>query len=204
MITEAQLKVLAPNCKDIPSFTSAINKHCATYSINTTRRLAYFLGQYLYETRALTALIENTNYTSVERLMLVFPKYFPNKLIAQAYINHPEDIANRVYANRFGNGLEASGDGFRYRGRGLCHLTFKDNYAEASKSLGIDLVNSPTLLEKIDIAVLVGCWYWDKLKLNILADKQDIIGVTKGVNGGTNGLKEREQLTTRILSLLSK
>lgn len=210
-ITEAQLKLLAPKCQNITEFVVALNKYLPTHSINTNRRIAVFLAQYLYETANFTKLVENTNYTSVERLMVVFPKYFPSTTIARCYVSKPVNIANRVYANRFGNGDEWSGDGHLYRGRGLCHLTFKDNYKAFAKASGVDVVKAPELLEKPDYAVRVGVWYWDSRKLNTEADKAfganlelAFKTITRSINGGLNGYEDRLALYKRILVLLGE
>lgn len=209
VITEAQLKVLAPKCQNTTEWVVMLNKHLPIYSINTPRRIAAFLAQYLYETSGFTKLVESTNYTSVERLMEIFPKYFPSTTIAKCYVGKPINIANRVYANRYGNGDEWSGDGSLYRGRGLCHLTFKDNYKAFAKASGVDVVKSPELLEKPDCAVRVGCWYWDNRKLNLEADRafgdglpEAVKRITKAVNGGLNGYAERLALHKKALEVL--
>ena len=111
MITEQQLKQIAPNCKIGKELVVVLNQLLPKYDITTPLRLAHFFSQYAHETMGFTKFVENTNYTSADRLMTVFPKYFPNKLIATTYAGKPQAIANRVYANRFGNGDENSGDG---------------------------------------------------------------------------------------------
>lgn len=193
MITEEQIKRIAPKCKDTKELVVALNTLLPKYEITSPKRIAAFMAQYAMETQGFTKFIENTNYTSSERLLTVFPKYFKTKQIADGYAGHPQQIANRVYANRYGNGDEQSGDGFQYRGRGLCHLTFKSNYYQFSLETGIDVLKHPELLEEIHFAVLAGCWYWKRNKLNTLADKDDFVGVTKAINGGVNGLEERKK-----------
>jgi len=194
MITEQQLKQIAPNCKIGKELVVVLNQLLPKYDITTPLRLAHFFSQYLHETMGFTKFVENTNYTSADRLMTVFPKYFPNKLIATTYAGKPQAIANRVYANRFGNGDENSGDGFLYRGRGLCHLTFKANYYQFTLETGVEAIRHPELLEEPFYAVMVGCWYWNKHKINALADKDDVLAVTKAINGGSNGLTQRAEL----------
>ena len=194
MITELQLKQIAPKCKDTKELVVALNTLLPKYNITTPLRISHFLAQYACETQGFTKFIENTNYTSPERLLAVFPKYFKSKIIAASYAGHPQAIANRVYADRFGNGSEQSGDGYRYRGRGLCHLTFKSNYYQFSLETGVEAIRHPELLEEIHYAVLAGCWYWNKRKINTLADANDSVAVTRAINGGTNGLADRQKL----------
>lgn len=194
MITEQQLKQVAPKCKDVKELVIALNTLLPKYDITTPLRIAHFISQYAHETMGFTKFVENTNYTSPERLLTVFPKYFKSRIIAASYAGKPQAIANRVYADRFGNDSEQSGDGYRYRGRGLCHLTFKSNYYQFSLETGVEVIRQPELLEEIHYAVMVGCWYWNKRKINELADANDSVAVTKAINGGTNGLAERQKL----------
>lgn len=194
MITEQQLKQIAPNCKIVKELVVVLNQLLPKYNINTPLRLAHFVSQYAHETMGFTRFVENTNYTTPERLMLVFPKYFPSRLIAVTYAGKPQVIANRVYANRFGNGSEQSGDGYKYRGRGFCHLTFKANYYQFTLETGVEAIRHPELLEEPFYAVMVGCWYWNKHKINALADKDNVLAVTKAINGGSNGLTQRAEL----------
>jgi putative chitinase len=160
------------------------------FAINTQRRKEFFLAQVAFETAGFTRLEENFRY-SRQRLLEVFPKYFTPAIAAQYAVN-PQAIANRVYANRMGNGNEASGDGWRYRGRGLKHLTGKWNYEQCARDLGIDIVESPDLLLEPDYAALSAAWFWDRNKLNAIADKNDFSLLTRRINGGVNGLKNRE------------
>ena len=195
VITELQLKQIAPKCKDTKELVVALNTLLPKYNITAPLRIAHFLAQYACETQGFTKFIENTNYTSPERLLAVFPKHFKSKAQAVAYAGKPQEIANRVYANRYGNGDEQSGDGFRYRGRGLCHLTFKSNYYQFSLETNVDCLRHPELLEELHYAVMAGCWYWNKHKLNDDADKnteQAFLDITKTINGGTNGLADRK------------
>lgn len=161
------------------------------YRITTQNRIAHFLSQISHESTGFTKLVENTNYTSVSRLLQIFPKYFTSAT-AQQYINKPIDIANRVYANRLGNGNEASGDGYKYRGRGLIQLTGKANYQSYKNYSGVDIVSNPDLATRIDIALDIAGWYWNTRNINSAADKNDVVAVTKIINGGTNGLADRK------------
>jgi len=203
-ITEQQMRSFFPKCKETREYVAAINQLLTKYEINTTKeRLAAFLGQYGHETMGWTKLVENTNYTSPERLMKVFPSKFPSLYLAKMYAGKPVNIANRVYANRYGNGDEASGDGYRYRGRGGCHLTFKDNYISFYKATGVDVVQHPEFLEEPWYAILAAAWYWDSRGINALVDKKQWLEVTKAINGkAALGHTEREANRKHISVLL--
>jgi putative chitinase len=124
----------------------------------------------------------------------MFPKYFPDDTIANDYCSRPnkqEAIANRVYANRMGNGDEASGDGYKYCGRGLIQLTGKDNYTWFAESLEISAEEASEFLATFEGAVQSACWFWESNNLNQWADKGDIVTLTKRINGGTIGLEDR-------------
>lgn len=172
--------------KNITAFVATFLK----YGITTHLRIAHFLSQLAHESLSFTKFVENTNY-SASRLREVFPTYF-TQAQANSYANKPIAIANRVYANRYGNGNEASGDGYRFRGRGLIHLTFRSNYQAYKDYSGVDVVNNPDLASRIDVALDIAGWYWKTRNINALADNDDVIGVTKKINGGTNGLTDRK------------
>lgn len=172
-----------------------------SYHVNTPLRLAHFLAQTEHES-GLKPIAENLNY-SASGLLATFGKYFnnsPNE--AKKYERQPEKIANRVYANRMGNGNEASGDGWKYRGRGFIQITGKDNYLMLSKDTRIDCLNNPDLLLQEANAMISALWFWNKHKLNELADKDDILGITKKINGGTNGLEHRKKLLEKWKKLV--
>ena len=162
------------------------------YGITTQNRIAHFLSQLAHESTNFTRFTENTNYTTVTRLLEVFPSHFTATSAAQ-YVGKPIAIANKVYANRLGNGNEASGDGYKYRGRGLIQLTGKSNYQSYKNYSGIDVVNNPELAARIDVALDIAGWYWSTKNINSFADNNDVVGVTKKINGGTNGLDDRTQ-----------
>lgn len=180
-----------------------------TYEINTALRLAHFLGQGLVETNYLSAKAENLRY-SAQRLRQVFPRYFPTDEIAQQYDRQPERIANRVYANRLGNGPEESGDGWRYRGRGFFQLTGKDNYRRFGELAGIDLVSDPEVLERdLKVSIQVAAAYFKRSGLAEFADRNDAPAVSRGVNRGdprstapAHGESDRILWTSRALSLV--
>ena len=160
------------------------------YEINTPLRQAMFLAQCSHESAGFKCVVENLNYSS-DGLLKVFKKYF-NEEQAQRYARKPHAIANRVYANRMGNGDEASGDGFKYRGRGYIQLTGKNNYTAFAKHLNREL-DSEFLeyCESEEGALVSACYFWQRENLNDLADKGEIKECTKKINGGYNGLEDR-------------
>lgn len=164
------------------------------FEINTQWRVAAFLAQAAHESFELNRIIENMNY-SAKRLIVVWPQRFPTLESAQRYERKPELLANYVYANRLGNGNEASGDGWRYRGRGIFQLTGRDNYRIAGSRLGLPLEDKPEMVETPEIAALTAGWYWDYRGLNKLADCESddtFVSICKLVNGGLIGLKDRK------------
>jgi putative chitinase len=160
------------------------------YEIDTPQRIAAFIAQCSHESGGFTALKENLNYRAVT-LRKVFPKYFPNDDLANAYAGKQEMIANKVYANRMGNGNEASGDGFRYCGRGLIQLTGKSNYQAFADSLEMEVEDVPEYLQSFEGAAQSACWFWESNNLNKYADTGDIKTMTKVINGGYIGLDDR-------------
>lgn len=174
------------------------------YGITTINRKRAFLAQIGHESGQLSRTTENLNY-SAAGLRKVFGNYFRTDAIAAQYAHKPDMIANAVYANRLGNGNYNSGDGFRYRGRGLIQLTGKANYAEATRNMyalpmGVDFVDDPDLLATPEYAAQSACWFWQKAGLNELADKlaeteaEMFKAITKRINGGYNGLADRIEL----------
>ncbi len=185
-----QLKEMIPKNPYVDQWFHAISEILPEYEINTPQRVAAFLAQCAHESGGFIFLKENLNYKAAS-LRKVFPKYFPDDAIAAQYANKPEKIANRVYANRMGNGDEASGDGFRYCGRGLIQLTGKDNYTFFAASLDIPVEEASEYLETFEGAVQSACFFWEQNNLNQWADKGDILTLTKRINGGTIGLDDR-------------
>jgi len=176
----------------------ALNTACDKYEINTPERICGFLSQCAHESSGFKFVVENLNY-SAAALRSVFGKYFPDDSTANAYARNPERIANKVYANRMGNGDEASGEGFKYRGRGLIQLTGKDNYVAFGNATGVDAVNNPVLVEHPEAASLSAGWFWDTRHLNNYADQKDVVGMTKRINGGTNGLDDRQMRYAKLM-----
>lgn len=175
------------------------------YDINTPLRISHFLAQTSHESSDFTRLVENLNY-SEKGLLSTFKRYFITPAQALTYARKPEKIANRVYANRLGNGDEASGDGWKYRGRGAIQVTGKANYMKCSLYLFNDerLLTNPDKLLEPKYAILSACWYWSVNGLNRIADADNIQLLTRKVNGGTNGLSDRQRRFTRIYSVLKK
>lgn len=192
-ITQEQLQSCIGNNPHLEGWTEALNKILPDYDIDTPERVSAFIAQCAHESGNFTALHENLNYRAVT-LRKIFPKYFPDDAIAEQYASQPnkaELIANRVYANRMGNGDEASGDGFRYCGRGLIQLTGKENYSWFAASLEMPVEEVPAYLQTFEGAVQSACWFWETNNLNQWADKGDILTLTKRINGGTIGLDDR-------------
>ena len=176
----------------------------SNYKVNTLLRLSHFLAQCGHESANFRAVKENLNY-SAEGLNKTFKKYFSTLESAKDYARQPERIASKVYANRMGNGNEASKDGFKYLGRGFIQLTGKANYLEFDKSVPEDIMANPELVAtKYPLAS--AAWFWNKNGLNEIADKgaTDAIvkSITKRVNGGTIGLEDRIQHFNDFYSLL--
>jgi putative chitinase len=165
----------------------------AKFQINTPLRLAHFLAQCGHESGGFRVTQENLNY-SAKGLAGIFKKYFPTEAAATPYARQPQKIANKVYANRMANGSEASGDGFKFRGRGYIQLTGRDNYTQFGKAIGEDMAANPDAVSS-KYALLSAAWFWSKNGLNKLADvgstDATVTSITKRVNGGTIGLADR-------------
>jgi len=161
------------------------------YGVNTPLRLSHFYSQVDHES-GLKPISENLNY-SAGGLLQTFPKYF-NALSANHYQRKPEQIANKVYANRMGNGSEVSGEGWKYRGRGFIQITGKENYFRLANDTDIDCLKNPDLLLEEVNALVSALWFWKSKAINVFADLDDINRVTKRVNGGINGLEHRKEL----------
>jgi len=190
-ITQQQLGACIGNNSYLEHWTEALNKILPDYDISTPQRVAAFVAQAAHESGGFTALHENLNYRP-ETLRKIFPRYFPDDATAQQFAHNPEAIANRVYANRMGNGPEASGDGFRYCGRGLIQLTGKSNYQAFADSLQMPVEEVPAFLATFEGAIQSACWFWESNNLNSYADSGDILTMTKRINGGTIGLADRQ------------
>jgi putative chitinase len=199
-----QLKQLLPKNPYIQQWHNALSQLLPEYNINTPQRIAAFVAQCAHESGGFTALKENLNYKPAT-LRKIFPKYFPTDELAAAYASKPnkqEAIANRVYANRMGNGDEASGDGYKYCGRGLIQLTGKENYSWFAASLQISVEDASEYLQTFEGAAQSACWFWETNNLNQWADKGDILTLTKRINGGTIGLDDRIKHYNHALHVL--
>lgn len=202
-ITSDTLRKIYPLSKNIERYAGALDKAMKECGIDTAQRARAFLAQVGHESAQLNRVEENLKY-SAQALRKVFPKYFPTQQEAVMYVYHPEQIANRVYANRMGNGNEKSGDGWKFRGRGLIQITGRDNYVAMSSLMGKDLTVWPdALLMPLDACRSAALW-WKANGLNALADKLSGAGerkafeaITKRVNGGLNGIDDRWEIYLR-------
>jgi len=192
-LTKDQLKQLLPKNPYIDYWHHALSQLLPDYEINTPQRIAAFMAQCAHESGEFTALKENLNYKPAT-LRKLFGKYFPTDELANEYCAKPnkqEAIASRIYANRMGNGNEASGDGYKYCGRGLIQLTGKSNYVAFADSLQITPEEASEYLATFEGAAQSACWFWETNNLNKWADAGDIVKMTKIINGGTIGIDDR-------------
>jgi putative chitinase len=185
------------------SVIAAIPDTAAKFNITNVLRLAHFLAQAGHESGQFKATSENLNYSS-KGLLGIFPRYFTPAL-AESYARQPQKIANRVYGGRMGNGVEATGDGFKFRGRGYIQLTGKDNYTQFDKTVPEDILANPDLVSG-KYALMSAAWFFDKNKLWTICDKgadqATVTAVTKRVNGGTIGLPDRIKHFNEYYNLL--
>jgi len=201
MISLNQLKQIIPKNPNAEQWQQALEQLLPEYNINTPERIAAFIAQCAHESAEFTAIRENLNYRA-ESLQKVFAKYFPTQELAEQYAKQPEKIANRVYADRMGNGDESSGDGYRYCGRGLIQLTGRNNYQAFADSMECSLEQAVDYLATFEGAVQSACWFWETNSLNQLADTGDIKAMTKRINGGYIGLEDREAKYEHIKEIL--
>lgn len=203
MITIEQFKTLFPSAKDPEEWVEKLNANLG--DINTPRRIAAFLAQCGHESNGFTVLEENLNY-STEGLLKTFPKYF-NQSSAELYARKKEAIANYVYKNRMGNGDEASGDGWKYRGRGLIQITGRENYTKfANDIVAVPqyFIDNPDIVSKDPLyAILTAVWYWERNSLNVFADRGDLVTITKRINGGLNGQIDRVARYDKTLEIMT-
>ena len=202
MITIDQIKKLCPQNKQPEALTDVLNKVLPEYEINTKKRVAAFLAQCDHESTQFTVFKENLNY-SAAGLCKVWPKRFTSASMAAPYNRNPEKIANHVYADRMGNGNEASGDGFKYKGVGFLQLTGKGNYSKFANSIGKSLDESVIYLTTLSGACESSCWFWSVNKLNQYADSGDFITLTEKINGGDIGLQDRQKKYDEAIKVIS-
>jgi putative chitinase len=182
-------------------WVSPLNETFTRFVIATPRQQAGFIGQCSHECGNFRVLEENLNYRAAT-LMKLWPKRFPTQEIANAYEKNPRRIANMVYSSRMGNRDEASGDGYRFRGRGCIQLTGHAGYYHAGKDLGVDFVKDPDLVATPKYAALTAGWFWSTHNCNALAENGDWTGLTKKINGGVIGLADRIKHIEHALEVL--
>jgi putative chitinase len=202
MVTVDQLQQIFPHgdANDIGQICDPLNAAMDEFGINSAMQQAMFIAQCGHESGVFSIAEENLNY-SAKGLLATFPRYFQQQN-ANNYARQPEKIGNYVYGNRMGNGNPSTGDGFRYRGRGLIQLTGKDNYTACGTALGVDLVSDPSYLTQPEGAARSAAWFWSSHNLNRYADADDIVGSTRRINGGTIGLSERQTYYNAAKSVL--
>jgi putative chitinase len=209
--------LVAAGVKDPAKWLDAVVETCVEFEINTPQRIAAFLAQTAHESGGYTMLTENLNYKAAT-LAACWPSRFavlgadkkPVKengknvptAVANAIAGKPELIANLVYSGRMGNGPAESGEGWAYRGRGLKQLTGKYNYEKCGSGLGVDLVGNPDLLLEPMYAARSAGWFWKANSLSTFADKGDMEGMTKKINGGLIGIDDRKARYAKVLALL--
>lgn len=204
MITLDQLKKIIPTNKEPEAWLDVLLEVLPKYGIDTPMRLAGFLAQTAHESADYKLLEENLNYSAAQ-LQKTWPKRFDASTASQ-FARKPEAIANKVYSDRMGNGSAASGDGWRFRGRGIKQLTGRDNYTAFGKSVNMTAEKAAEYLTTKKGAVESAAWFWKTNNLNRFADVGDIVGLTKAINGGDIGLadrKKRYESAKKVLSSVS-
>jgi Predicted chitinase len=194
VLTVDQLKRAVPNLtsENAGRYIVAINETLQRYNIDTPLRVSHWLAEIGHECASFSVMSENLNY-SAEGLVKVFPKYFKSLQEARQFARQPQKIANKVYANRLGNGNEASGDGWKYRGRSDIQCTGKSNYIVYSNSTGIDFVSNPDLLATAPYCIDYGGFYFSVMGILPLCDKGDSKAIRRKINGGYNGYNDTVQ-----------
>jgi len=202
---EAAIRACAPRLTDaeVASWLDALSDTLRGNAIDTPRRIAAFVGQCAHESGGFKVMQENLNYRA-ERLCQVWPARFPNLAAANECARNPERLANRVYASRMGNGDEASGDGWRFRGRGLIQLTGRSNYQRFANSLGCTVEEAAQRAETPRGAGQSAAFFWSTNGLNALADAWSIDAMTRKINGGTAGAAERRHLCDAALAAIGE
>lgn len=204
MITLDILQQLCPKTKKsvLELYATPLHEVAEYYDMyQNMNRAAAFVAQTAHESGGFNFVKENLSY-GAKGLMVTFKKYFPNEELAKQYERKPEKIANKVYANRMGNGDEASGDGYRFCGRGLIQLTGRNNYTKFAQDLDISIEDTVAYLETPAGAVSSAGWFWDNNNLNQYCDSNDFVTLTKRINGGTIGLEDRQHHYQLALQLL--
>lgn len=202
MLTKEKIVHLLHGNPEADAWADAALEILPKYEINTPNRVAGFFAQCGHESMGFKVLEENLHYRA-ETLDKIFPKYFKNAgRDANAYAKQPEKIANVVYASRMGNGDTASGDGYRFRGRGVIQLTGRDNYTNFGKTIGMTAEQVIDYVTTKKGALESACWYWNSRNINAACDANDITKMTKLINGGTIGLEDRAKHYREALAVL--
>jgi putative chitinase len=194
---ELLLAITTPAMAD--KWLDALNETCERFAIDSPFRIAGFLSNVAHESGGFATVTEGLHY-SVAGLMRTWPQRFPTVEVAQAYAMQPEKIANRAYCDRMGNGSEASGDGWKYRGRGLIQLTGKNNYVAYSMACDNEALQYPDIVVEPKYAAESAGWFWDVNRLNTLADAQDVRGMRRRINGGFNGLDDTQAKYSALMN----
>jgi putative chitinase len=205
-LTKDELLEIMPLAADVAdAFLPHLNYTMSRFAISSPMRRAAFLAQVAHESLQLTRMEESLFYKRADRLREIYPRYFAQmtEMDLALYLGQPQRVANRVYANRMGNGDEASGDGWRYRGRGLFMLTGKDNYTLCSHGIGVNLLEEPDKLLTPEYASVSAGWVWKWKGLNTLADQDDFEAITRRLNGGLNGQEDRVAFYDRATEVLA-
>jgi len=186
------------------AFAQPLTDACARFDISTPARIAAFLGQCMVESDRLIHCEENLFYSDPARIFMVFPSHFTSANDAAPYAKNPQKLANRVYGTRLGNGDELSGDGWRFRGRGLVQITGRERYTDATVGLARDYLNNPDAVAQPVDACLTAAWFWSCIKANLPADAGDIDAITRAVNGRAMlNASLRRQYTQQALAAFS-
>lgn len=202
MITAATLRKFAPRISDAAGHAAALEAARRNSSVNTPRRLCHFMGQVFVETAELTAMVENLNYRDPARLDMVFSAVVGIDDAQALIAKGPAAIANRVYSNRLGNGTEASGDGWRYRGSGYKQLTGRSNYKDIGRLIGMDLVGHPEWARELMPAARIAFAFWDFRDCSPHADAGNCEAITASINGPAKlGLKQRMDATLAAMEV---
>lgn len=209
MVLADILRTAFPVCADPAGWAEALAAPLARFDIGR-HRLCHFLAQVGYESGQFNHTLENLMYSSPARLVQVWPRRFASEEAARPYVGQEQLLGNFVYAGKLGNGDPASGDGYRFRGRGLIQITGRGNYAEAGRALDLDLLAKPELLEQKENAALSAAWFWFSRELNPLADQpadeqhmENFSRISERINGSTRSVPERYQLYRRLAPLLA-
>lgn len=198
------LQKLVPSSKNtIAQHFPYLEKSAVEFGFDSPKQLMCIIPNIIVETMGFQRMVENLNYSD-KGLQRTFKMYFKDEKQAMSYAKRPEKIANYVYANRNGNGNEKSGDGWKFRGRAALHITGKNNYQMVGDVLGLDLIKTPELLEKPEVAYRAAGVFWKVNKLDVLAEKLEFTQIVNRITGGYNGLEERKSYYLKLLTLIKK